>query len=154
MVTCNICGSNTVKIQVQERMLGFKEKFDYYQCTNCGHTHIGVIPANIEKYYNSNEYYSFSNKNSFSSSGSNKIDAKTKLKKALLSVGVKTNILYSAALKALLTIKGLNKKMKILDYGCGAGQFVKELIDVGFTYARGYDLFLPQNISADGELYL
>ncbi len=154
MATCNICGSETKQMEVQEQMLGLKEKFVYNQCINCGHTHINAIPADMAKYYNSKEYYSFSNKNSFTKESFNSPGAKSKLKKMMLSLGFKNSFLYSAALKAFLSIKQLKKEIKVLDYGCGAGQFVKELIDVGFVNARGYDLFLPENISIDNELYL
>lgn len=154
MVTCNICGNSTTPIEVQEQMLGMKEHFLYNKCTNCGHTHINAIPADMAKYYNSREYYSFSNKNSFTESNINHPGIKNSLKKILFSAGIKSSLLYSAALKALLSVKNVQKEMKVLDYGCGAGQFVKELTDIGFTNARGYDLFLPENISVKGELYL
>jgi len=154
MNTCNICGGQTTPIQVQEQMLGMNEKFMYYQCNDCGHTHIGQIPADMSKYYNSKEYYSFSNKNSFTAGNFNKSGIRNNLKKILIGAGIKKNFLYSAALKALLTVKQVTPKMYILDYGCGAGQFVKELIDTGFCNARGYDPFLPENISVNGEQYL
>lgn len=154
MATCNICGSAATQIEVQEQMLGMREKFVYNRCTNCGHTHISAIPADMAKYYNSKEYYSFSNKNSFTEANFNKAGLKNVLKKIFFSIGIKSNMLYSAALKAFLSIKNINKEMNVLDYGCGAGQFVKELTDIGFANARGYDLFLPKNVSVNGELYL
>lgn len=154
MPTCNICGSGTNTIEVQEQMLGMKEKFVYNQCTNCGHTHINAIPVDMAKYYDSKEYYSFSNKNSFTKDNFSNIGIKGKLKKLFLFFGLKKSPLYSAALKAFFSIRNVKKEMNILDYGCGAGQFVKELTEIGFTNARGYDLFLSQNISIDGEIYL
>ncbi|MES2849577.1 MAG: class I SAM-dependent methyltransferase [Bacteroidota bacterium] len=154
MIKCNICGSDTTQIEVQEQMLGLKEKFMYSQCINCGHAHIDNIPADMAKYYNSREYYSFSNKNSFTENNVGNGGIKTSLKKLFQAIGAKKNLLYSAALKAFLTIRNVKKEMTILDYGCGAGQFVKELVEMGFTNARGYDPFLPENISLNGELYL
>jgi 2-polyprenyl-3-methyl-5-hydroxy-6-metoxy-1,4-benzoquinol methylase len=154
MIKCNICGGDTTEIEVTEQMLGLKEKFKYNQCTACGHTHLNSLPENIEKYYNSKEYYSFSSKNSFNEEAFNKPSFKTKLRKILLTLNVKKSILFSAALKAALSIKGISKQKKILDYGCGAGQFVKELIEIGFVNARGYDLYLPENIEVNGEIYL
>jgi SAM-dependent methyltransferase len=135
-------------------MLGLKEAFIYDRCNSCGHTHIHSIPENMAAYYNSREYYSFSNKNSFTESTINNSSLKNSLKKWLFSIGLKSSMFYSAALKALLSVKNLRKEMRVLDYGCGAGHFVKELRDIGFTNARGYDLFLPDNVSVKGELYL
>ncbi len=154
MINCNICGGGTKEIEVTEQMLGLKEKFKYNQCTECGHTHLNSLPEKIEKYYNSKEYYSFSSKNSFNNEVLSKPSLKTKLRKILLSLNFKKSILFSAALKALLSIKGISKQQKILDYGCGAGQFVKELMEIGFVNARGYDLYLPENIEISGEIYL
>jgi SAM-dependent methyltransferase len=154
MTKCNICGGPVTAIEVTEQMLGLKEKFLYYQCSNCGHTHLSKEPENIGKYYDTNQYYSFNSKNSFTTEALTKPSAKTSLKKILLSAGAKKNLLFSAALKALLSIKGVTQQKKILDYGCGSGHFVKELIELGFTNARGYDLFLPENIELNGEVYL
>jgi SAM-dependent methyltransferase len=154
MATCNICGGNTTSIAVTEQMLGLKEKFLYDQCTDCGYTHLNNPPQNIGKYYNSEQYYSFSSKNSFSAEAISGRSVKTTLKKILLALNVKKSLLFSAALKALLSVKGVNKQQKILDYGCGSGQFVKELIETGYINARGYDLFLPEKIEVNGEVYL
>jgi 2-polyprenyl-3-methyl-5-hydroxy-6-metoxy-1,4-benzoquinol methylase len=154
MIKCNICGGDTAEIEVTEQMLGLKEQFKYNQCIECGHTHLNSFPENIEKYYNSKEYYSFSSKNSFNDEVLSKSSFKTKLRKILLLLNFKKSIPFSAALKALLSIKGISKKQKILDYGCGAGQFIKELIEIGFVNARGYDLYLPENIEINGEVYL
>ena len=154
MAVCNICGSPVKQIEVYEQMLGTKEKFIYNQCTICGHTHINAMPADMAKYYNSREYYSFNNKNSLTESNSKKGGLNFFLKKKFVFIGSKKNILYSAALKAFLSIRNVKKEMKILDYGCGAGQFVKELMDAGFKNARGFDLFLPENISVKGELFI
>jgi len=154
MNQCNICGGPTSAIEVTEQMLGFKEKFTYYKCNICGHAHISAIPHDVEKYYNSKEYYSFNNQNNFTAESFHKQSLKTKLKKILIGLQIKKSILFSSALKALLSVKGINRKQKILDYGCGAGQFVKELIEVGFTETRGYDLYLPQNIEVNKEVFL
>ena len=34
-----------------------------------------------------------------------------------------------------------------MDYGCGAGQFVKELQELGFTGTRGFDPYLPASLN-------
>jgi SAM-dependent methyltransferase len=154
MTECTICGGATTPIEVQERMLDIGETFIYNQCSNCGHTHINDIPSDLAKYYNSREYYSFSNQKSFAAVSNKKAALKMIVKKIFLSLGIKKNILYSAALKAILSVKNINRRMYILDYGCGSGHFVKELTDLGFMNTRGYDLFLPENVSTNGELYL
>ena len=143
MVRCNICGGATTPIQVKEQMIGFNEWFTYYQCTKCGHTHLEDIPEDIKKYYDPNDYYSFKNKDSFTGAGAN---SSTPLLKKIFG--------HSAAFKAFSSIKEINKNTLILDYGCGAGHFVKELKDLEYINARGFDPFLPENVFIDNELYL
>ena len=41
----------------------------------------------------------------------------------------------------------LQKSARILDVGCGAGKWLKELADQGFTNLTGIDPFLPENAS-------
>jgi SAM-dependent methyltransferase len=152
MTTCNICGGSTTSIEVKEQMLGLNEKFTYYQCSVCGHTHLDPVPADLGKYYDTNEYYSFKTNNSAAAQSEKNI--KLRLKKILMGFGVKNSFLFSAALKAILKVKDLHPQTKILDYGCGAGQFVDELNALGFTNTRGYDPFLPDNESNLEDQYL
>jgi len=135
MVLCNICGGATTPIQVKEQMLGTGEYFWYYQCKECGHTHLDPLPEDLGKYYNTNEYYSFNDENSF-----------TRQSK---------KIRLNPALKAFLSFKNnIPKDSHILDYGCGAGHFVKELNELGYSNARGFDPFLPKDIYVGTQLYL
>ncbi len=152
MLQCNICGGPAATIEVKEQMMGLKEKFIYQQCSVCGHTHLEQIPADLGKYYDPNAYYSFKTNNSVAASGEKNI--KLSLKKILLRLGVQKNFLFSSALKAVLSVKGISRHSAILDYGCGAGQFVDELNALGFTQTKGYDPFLPENILQQEEVYL
>ena len=152
MLQCNICGGPAATIEVKEQMMGLKEKFIYQQCSVCGHTHLEQIPADLGKYYDTKAYYSFKINNSVAASGEKNI--KLSLKKILLRLGVQKNFLFSSALKAVLSVKGISRHSAILDYGCGAGQFVDELNALGFTQTKGYDPFLPENILQQEEVYL
>ena len=152
MLRCNICGGETVAIEVMEQMLGLKEKFTYYQCKNCGHTHLGESPGNLEKYYNKETYYSFSKSPFENSSPLNKI--KAGFRKLFLSLNSKNNFLFTAALQAFLSIKDIPRSAMILDYGSGGGKFVKELHGLGFRNTKGYDPFLEKDIYHNNELYV
>jgi SAM-dependent methyltransferase len=153
MVLCNICNGATTPIQVKEQMLGMGEYFQYYQCKECGHTHLDDLPADLGKYYNTKEYYSFNNNNSFEDQRRKSI--KTILRNISLSLHLKNGIGYSAALRAFLSIKkNIPKGSRVLDYGCGAGHFVKELNSIGYNNARGFDPFLPEDIYLNNVLYL
>ncbi|MCW3091372.1 MAG: class SAM-dependent methyltransferase [Ferruginibacter sp.] len=152
MIKCNICGCPTTPIEVKEQMMGLNERFVYSQCVNCGHTHLNTVPQNMSKYYNAKEYYSFKDGSSVVRNIVGR--SLTFIKKKLLQLNIKKSILYSSALKSLQLIDGIDKNDLILDYGCGAGQFVNELNTLGFKNARGFDPFLPEDKMYKGELCL
>lgn len=114
-------------IQIQEHMLGFNEPFTYAVCKQCGHAYLLTPPPDMAKYYPQDDYYSFR---------SNK-------RRGLQS------LFPSAAMRAFNKLS-LGKRIYILDYGCGSGQFVRELHSRGFTAATGYDPFLPNDVYEDG----
>jgi SAM-dependent methyltransferase len=148
-VRCNICGGPTTLIEVKEQMLGLSETFTYYSCLNCGHTHLENPPENLSKYYNPDEYYSFRRRKLLVDN----LFVNT-IKKILLQAGPVNNLFFSCSLKAVLKTNQITKATKILDYGCGAGQFVNELLNMGFKNATGFDPFLPVNKSKKEGIYL
>lgn len=133
-------------------MLGLHEIFNYHQCIDCGHAHLSPAPENMNKYYNTGEYYSFRNKSGLAETGVKNI--RRFFQQRLLSLNIKKSFLFSSALKSLLSIKGLGKHASILDYGCGAGHFVHELKSIGFSNASGFDPYLPGSTSENEEIYL
>ena len=141
---CNICGGFTNMLEVREQMMGLNEAFIYQQCINCGHTQLETIPQNISRYYDTKQYYSFKK-----DSGLSKLIKATKqiCKRVLVSLNVKKSLLYSSALQSVLSIDDVNKQSLILDYGCGAGQFVKELQQIGFNDTKGFDPYLPASLN-------
>src|SRR6266498_937314 len=61
MLSCKICGNtlNNRKFIAKERMLGFMDEFEYFECSACGCIQIVAVPENMEKYYPRDKYYSF-----------------------------------------------------------------------------------------------
>lgn len=143
MVKCNICNGETTEIEVKEQMLGTNEKFVYNQCVNCGHTHLSSLAPDLKKYYNKDEYYSFQHSPFSSTSTFSK-----------LKTGLRKVSFLSSPFKAVLSLPGISKSSTILDYGCGAGDFVKELIDLGYNNTKGYDPYLSEDTRQNGILYL
>ena len=122
------CGSGEfARIEILEQMLGFREPFTYAVCQHCGHAYLLTPPPSLAKYYPQGDYYSF---------------------KATKRKGVRS-FFSSDAMKAFKHLS-LGKRTYILDYGCGNGQFVKELHSNGFTGATGYDPFLPNDSFENG----
>jgi hypothetical protein len=58
---CAICGNetNNKPFILKEMMFGFRDEFEYFQCSACFCLQIKNIPGSLEKYYPKN-YYSFS----------------------------------------------------------------------------------------------
>ncbi len=133
-------------------MMGLFETFAYHKCINCGHAYLPAVPINMSEYYNTTEYYSFKKNTGFINKSVN--DIKKLLQKILVKLKIKKSFLFSSSLQSLLSVKGLNKYSAILDYGCGAGQFVNELIAAGFKNTKGFDPYLPENKNHNGELYI
>jgi 2-polyprenyl-3-methyl-5-hydroxy-6-metoxy-1,4-benzoquinol methylase len=140
MKNCIICNQATKPIEVMEQMLGLKEVFIYNQCLSCKHTSIDSIPSNLEKYYNSENYYSFKQpKNSLKSKILNSI------KKIFLSLKKTNNFLFSITIKPIFKELNVNQDTKILDFGCGAGHLVNELLQLGYKNSYGSDIYLNTN---------
>ena len=139
-------------MQVKEQMMGSNEEFVYHQCIICGHTHLPSIPENIGRYYDTKAYYSFKEERGIPKLVITKI--RQSVKKIFIQLKLRRNFLFSSALEALLSADKINKTTSILDYGCGAGQFVKELNDLGFYNACGFDPFLPVVLQNQNKLHL
>jgi SAM-dependent methyltransferase len=122
-------------------MFAGDEVFAYLECENCGTLQIKHIPDTMQKYYPKN-YYSFS--------------SQTSLKEKFIFF-IRDFILFYFPLKLItkkinkkipnLSLNALikvtrNKKLKILDVGCGEGKFLKGLYQLGFRHISGIDPFM------------
>lgn len=150
---CRICHSSGPfpDYLVEEMMFGMHEKFEYFECTNCGCLQIKQIPLNIEKYY-PEEYASF-----FALSDditSNKTSFKNTIRKWRDRAAVLGNnfigrlILPFFPEPALMSLSPLNLSLnaKILDIGCGKGTLLCLLRNIGFKQVLGIDRFIDEDI--------
>lgn len=145
---CRICGNtkNHQIFKVKEMMFGTKEEFEYFLCQSCNTLQISDIPNDLSKYY-PDDYYSFSNHNSFS--------IKRFLKKAILDYQFTNSNFLGYALSKFFdfdydanwfAFTGVNKDSFILDIGCGQGEFIKLLGDIGYKNVYGADPFIEKEI--------
>lgn len=149
MYTCRICGKEGDDVvELVNVRTDLNSSFKYFRCSNCGCIQIIDVPNNLDKYYNNNEYYSFG--------GKNKGGIKTQIKKIILNskLGAKVykkqkrNWISSTEykLKEISEIDEKDYKQKILDVGCGSGNFLNRLRTIGYKNLLGVDPFLDNDL--------
>ena len=140
-MNCVSCDNSHFKSHIfYERMFGTNEEFEYLECLDCGLIQIKDIPTDMSKYYGVG-YYSL-----------NKVDTKTansksfkrqvnELKKNVLEDVVEPES-YGSAFGSLK----IDYNARILDVGCGSGDFLYRLTEVGYKNLHGVDPFLIESI--------
>jgi len=145
---CKICGNseNNKEFKIREMMFGFRDEFTYFECLRCDCLQIAKIPENMSKYYPLS-YYSFkkvgNSKNFLRQILKVKRDKYTLFKKDF--VGKIISKRYPNMFFDTISRIGLNYNSKILDVGCGAGNFLYSLSKIGFKNLVGVDPYLRKS---------
>ena len=151
---CKICGNsdNNQPHRPKEMMMGLNDEHLYFECAECGCLQIDTVPENLPSYYPENYY-------SYKKSGSS-----NPIKKWLIglrdSYAVTGKCLVGQLIHGispepkLSTLKRLKlkKSTRIMDIGCGAGNLLHSLKDIGFKNLLGVDPFNDKNIEYDNGL--
>src|SRR6266508_4759042 len=131
---CHICGNAEAnrRFRVLEMMLGYRDEFTYFQCSQCGCLQIDNIPLDISKYYPA-DYYSYS------------IDV-SKMSAAAIK--------KQAQFVCDFYFNGTNitADSRILDVGSGGGGHLYLLREIGFKHLLGVDPYLPKTIEHDNRV--
>ena len=146
---CRICSnqSGNRSHTFREMMFGFRDEFEYLECSSCKCVQIAEIPASMSKYYPAN-YHSFA-----------PISSQNRLRKwmvrkrnsyAVSNRSVVGKLLYrfippKIALRSLLALE-MDQDARILDVGCGTGILLSALGDLGFRRLLGVDPFLNADV--------
>lgn len=139
---CRICGSTDLAdpIYLRETMFGTGETFPYYQCNDCKCLQIGKLPANMAQYYPSTYYsYSIAQRN-----------IRNRVRNLLAYYG--PGWLFAGRdwwenpdRKSLREAR-VARSSRILDLGCGSGNFTASLRDIGLRNVIGADPFIPADM--------
>lgn len=139
---CRVCGGlagNAIYI-ARERMYGMGDEFEYLRCGTCGCQQIVTVPADLGRYYPA-DYYSYA---PAPMRGLRR--AVTTLRnrsyfegwRALGLGKLVAAVLPHPSLAAVARLKP-QRDARILDVGCGYGELLLELRNVGFTRLTGVD---------------
>jgi len=123
MQHCPLCNSpKATELFTARDWLITNEKFSICHCLICGHVYTGNPPAEAEipKYYASENYTSHTDK---ASQG------------AIYRIAKNFNLWW----KLRLIRKHINLEVRVLDYGCGTGDFLAYCQSQGNMIAYGYD---------------
>src|SRR5688572_4643560 len=131
-------------------MFGWREPFEYIECGRCGCLQIAQVPANLEKYYPSEGYYSYKPPKQKRNPGW-LLALRHERTRYLLGQSSPIGMLLAKLSKPQehfewFTGRGLTLDSRILDLGCGAGGLLLKLQREGFRSLLGADPFIEADI--------
>jgi 2-polyprenyl-3-methyl-5-hydroxy-6-metoxy-1,4-benzoquinol methylase len=139
-------------------MFGFRDEFEYFQCSQCNCLQLSNFPENIAKYYPA-DYYSFSPVNQIAAI--RPFWDKMRYNYLLFRNGVLGKYLYNKYpfdnpffLNQIFLLQQiyLTKKTRILDVGCGQGEFLYNLSKSSLETLLGIDPFIAEDIIYNKKL--
>ena len=155
-VQCRICrneeGDRT--FDVPEMMYGLGETIPYVHCAACGCLQIAHYPADIEKFYGAgySSYRGKENRTLFERWRQKRIDryeitGRGRVGRYFSERGRNT-LLHDLA-PALA-----NRRQRILEIGCGSGDLLHSLHDIGYRNLTGADPFIDAEIRVDDRFVI
>ena len=153
-MVCRICHSERSEnnFLVNDKMFSGKEKFQYFECSDCGTLQIAEIPKDMSIYYPEN-YYSLKSELSVKDKILQKIRDYIFYYNFPKSLAKKLAVkIPNLSLEAFLKLKP-SKTLKILDVGCGEGKFLKSIYGLGFKNIVGIDPFALKTIEKPFPIY-
>lgn len=145
---CAICKNSRYNRHffTQERLMGFGDEFEYFECARCGCVQIARIPENIDKYYPDN-YYSYETRQK--SGRFHAFVVRQIMRYHLGKFNLFGGLIYSMHKDKPYgwMKKGiLDFDSSILDVGCGSGATILKMNCSGFKNVHGIDPFIATDI--------
>lgn len=149
---CRICGNekDNQTYEAREMMFGYRDVFRYFQCSRCKCLQIEDFPFNLSKYYPDN-YYSYKAK----SHRKKRLFTKLRDGYALFDKGFMGKVLCAKYLRKelrFLSLLPVRKDTKILDVGCGAGNLLYSMRELGMKNLLGIDPFNAEDVEYENGL--
>ena len=163
-LACNVVSKGN-NIELEERMFGSGEVFDYQICDSCKTIQICKVPENLGSYY-PDDYYAFEGARLLGLPRlvkNPRLWVRAQRRASEVGVGGVAGAVASTLLGPLGTwgvherytkewFAGLQEptEAKILDFGCGSGLLLARLREAGFKHLVGVDPYLPEEVSVNG----
>jgi SAM-dependent methyltransferase len=135
---------------VDEMMFQVGESFDYEECIGCSSLQIRELPVDLYRYYDQQEYYSFT----LDGTVTNPWLRRSPLKQALR---LNTALFQRFGVgKGMSWVRqaGIGPNDRVLDLGCGAGRRLLSLHVLGYRHLAGADPFLEKDTFLPGGVPL
>jgi len=141
--SCVVCGPGVDRRPhtVDEAMFRIGESFRYDECCRCGGLQIDEVPTDLHRYYDHQDYYSFSLKTAVA----NPWLRRPPLKQALRLNTALFNRFGIGKGKWWAREAGIGHNDRVLDLGCGAGLTLLGLHLLGYRNLAGADPFLERD---------
>lgn len=143
-MNCRICGNTfTGKyIKLKGICYGTKGTWEYFKCVSCGCLQIRNIPEDLDKYYDSDNYYSLNTSNK---------GFRTRMWNHLFRYQITGRDLLGKMIEMVFPsnykfMRNVNKNVSILDIGCGDGQRLRQLQWIGFKNLYGLEPNVKEDI--------
>ncbi len=152
-MTCRLCANAEANrpFEAREMMLGYRERFLYFQCAQCECLQIAAVPPDMKKYYPANYYSLAQAPLELYRNPLKRLVKKWRDEHAITGKGILGERLYkkfpNAALHSLAHVQSVKKTSRILDVGCGSGALLYSLKENGFGNVLGLDAYLQNDIT-------
>jgi SAM-dependent methyltransferase len=146
LLTCRLCHAAAAHrtYRVKEMLLGTRQSFDYFQCSQCQALQITSIPSDIGRFYPS-DYSSFDRVGRLKLLAKGKRLSSTLFNDSVLG-GWIARVFGPAPMAYFLQDLRPFRHRPIVDVGCGVGTLLQEMHVAGFTSLVGIDPYADTNI--------